>query len=275
MKPVHRILVLSAFLLGSSQVSAAYPGLHYRSSSSEFSSYGVYFYGGYGFGMTRLGSFKDFADSYNSYYGTSGQDILDSELKPFRTCSGYMFGGGIRIGPMCFSMSYVQMKSVTEVDIKGGNKRVFTYGMRIPARIGIGFCIPYVIAEFTTGFGTPYLMAGYQYTDGTISYGRERSLNGIYKTVGFTFGANVAGKFPIAKIFALTAGFAVDGLWGFGFEDVNWNKIFHYSGSYSQYFPTDIEEWNTNPGSYPRENAAQANGFSLYIWGGLTIQIPE
>lgn len=274
MRPLKKLLLVFALAGITSPVFAGYPGAFQRVSASDNEFFGVYFFGGYGLGMMRVGPFKEFAESYNSFYGPSGQNILDSEIKPFRTCAGYVFGGGIHIGPMSFNISYVKMESSTSVDIKGGNKRVFTHAMRIPARIGIGFDNKFVMAEFTTGFASPYLKVGYQYYDGRISYGRDRSLNGIYKTTAFTFGVNVMGKLPFAKIFALSAGLAVDGFWGFEYQDTNWNKIFWMgSPGYSQYMPTDVNEWSNNPSAYPMDKAMKSKGFSAYAYGGLTIQI--
>lgn len=235
---------------------------------------GPYFYGGYSYGMMRVKEFKTFAASYNSFYGPGGQNILDSDLESFRSCRGYIFGGGIHIGPMILGVSTAHLVSTTEVDIKGGNKRVFTHVMRIPAKMDIGFGNKYISGTFSTGFGSPYLMVGYQYNDGPISYGGERSLNGIFKSTCITYGVNIAGKIPFAKIFALTIGFSFDAYRGFEYEDVNWNKIFWLgSPSYSQYMPTDVAEFSNSPSAYPLEKAMKSRGYNLYVYGGLTLQL--
>lgn len=248
----------------------SHPAFRPYTAGSNGPDVGFNIYGGALGGFVRVKDFKQFAESYNAFYGPGGQNILEGELGTFKLGTGYEIGASLRFGYLLISYSFVQLESHVEVGIQGGNKRHFTHVLQIPANIGFGYAGRYFYCQFKSGFATPVIECGYEYTDGTISYGRERALNGIYRGTCFSYGLDMEGRLPIGKFFALRAGVSFMAFSTGNYRDYHSNKSFM---GYPDQLPIDYGTWQANPAGYDSNNYVRARGITFFAYGGVSIGI--
>lgn len=194
-------------------------------------------------------SFGEFTDGYNSYYGASGLNILDKELKNFGGAYGYRFGmqyhSKMKIG---FSVNYEQLVSRTSADITGGGKQHFTHVVR-SSSLGVSTLLNHFRFDFKLGIAAPVIESSYEYADGTISFGREQLLNGIYTGFSFYLGGEFAARFILTPRIALEGGVAISGNFMGYYEESNWRKgevyVQNYGFVYPNRLPTDFDSYTT------------------------------
>lgn len=228
-------------------------------------------YGGAAGGLLLHPSFGEFVDSYNSYYGSSGLNILDGKLKNFKTQYGYRFGAtyylpmGVGLG-----MSYEQQYSHQSVGLTNGNKRHFTHISRNSC-FNFSFLKNHVRFDFRIGIAFPVVESAYEYADGTISTGRDKNFNGIYAGVSFFTGADLALTFNVTSRISIDLGVTISGM-GLGeYSDENWVKgearIGATGPTYLYVIPTDVASASTvSYMEYDSDKSVKAAAFTPGIF---------
>lgn len=245
-----------------------------RAMNEDIKSSKISFYGGGAAGFLIHSSFGNFVDSYNLYNGSSGVNILEDELKNFGTAYGYRYGIRmvlpVGIG---FSFNYERMYSHTSVGIKTNYRRHFKHITNTPT-LGFVFQKENLRFQYNIGFCTPIIECSYEYPDGTISTGKERLLNGIYKGFSACMNFELAFRKSLGNHLHAEAGAQLT-LFGMGtYTESNWERSLVYASNYGFIYPTalptDYASYASVPwDQYNEENVVKANA----IMPGLFIQL--
>lgn len=199
-------------------------------------------YGGGIIGSTSIGSFKDFAESYNSYLGSS----VEKELPGLGFGMGYQYGllykmdKKVNIG---LSLSYLSLYSRAAAELDDGSKRIFRHQYYTPLNGGVFFRNNFLELHVHLGFSQAELESVSKYPDGFQSYGKERTLNGVYKTFGLFAGADLSFHVPLSDRLSVRAGASVNGVSGSDYNDPNWFRDLDLYGIYTDYLPTEYGEY--------------------------------
>ncbi|MCK6638884.1 MAG: hypothetical protein L6Q81_02275 [Bacteroidia bacterium] len=266
-------LILFAVLLLSITVHAIKPK-RFLAGGDDIKASKLSIYGGGATSLMIHGSFGDFVDSYNSYNGSSGVNILEEDLKNFRFAYGYRYGVRL-ILPMGvgFSFNYERLYSHTSVGIKTDNRRHFRHITNTPT---MGFILdkPKFRFQYNIGFCLPIIESYYEYPDGTISTGKERLLNGVYKGVSACMNFEIAYKKTLSDHLQLEAGAQLN-MFAMGeYIESNWERSLVYVSNYGFVYPTALPTdyaaySSTSWDKYNEENTVKAKA----IMPGVFIQL--
>lgn len=231
--------------------------------------YMVELYGGLHYGTFSNKSFTEFKNSYNAYYSTRG---IVKELNTFKTGQGYQFGAIVNISPeLGFSYSIFNYtgKSFAQFDI---GKRHFD--QKVIAPILIGFHIGGSKISFVTklGIANTAITSYYEYEDGTISYGKDKTLNGIYKSWGFMtefyFEYRVLQIDKLRTVLMVGGGFSKQYKFGFA-QDWNDPRRFDIADDYPDGLPLDYEQYQNDVANFEiykgEYTKAMMNSFNAYV----------
>jgi len=260
MKKIVSLFILSLFAIG----------LQAQESNLEA-------FGGALIGSTNIGSFKDFAKSYNEYIGSS----VEKELPGLGFGVGYQYGLIYKIDRdvnLGFSLSYLTLYSRAAADLDDGSKRIFRHKYYTPLNGGVFFRSNYLELHLRLGFSQAELESVSEYPDGFQSYGKERTLNGVYKTFGLFAGADASFRVPITKKLSVRAGGAFYGVSGSDYNDPNWYRDVDLNGIYTDYLPVAYGEYmelaaQNNLTLYDTENVVKLKGIYYYAFINLSYII--
>ncbi len=226
-------------------------------------------YGGIHYGTFGNKSFTGFKDSYNAYYSSRG---IIKELNTFKTGQGYQFGGVVNLSPeLGFSYSVFNYtgKAVAQFDI---GKRHFEQKVKAP--ILLGFHIGGSKLSFVTklGIANTAITSYYEYEDGTLSYGKDKTLNGIYISWGFMtefyFEYRVFQIEKLHTLFVVGGGFSKQYKFGFA-QDWNDPRRFDLAGPYPDGLPLDFEQYQNDVANFEiykgEYTQAMMNSFNVYV----------
>lgn len=269
----NKLITLFAVLLLSLTVHASKPKKFFP-GGDDLKASKLSFYGGGAASMMIHSSFGDFVKSYNAYNGSSGVNILEEDLKNFRFAYGYRYGVRLVL-PMGigFSFNYERLYSHTSVGIKTDNRRHFRHITNTPT-MGFIFDKSKFRFQYNIGFCLPIIESSYEYPDGTISTGKERLLNGIYKGFSACMNFELAYKKPLGDHLQFEAGAQLT-MFGMGeYTESNWERSIVYVSNYGYVYPTalptDYASYSsTSWDQYNEENIVKANA----IMPGVFIQL--
>lgn len=199
-------------------------------------------FGGGILGSTAIGSFKDFANSYNDYLGST----VEKELPGLGFGTGYQYGllykmdKNVNVG---FSLSYLTLYSRAAAQLDDGSSRIFRHKYYTPLNGGVFFRNNFLELHLHLGFSQAELESVSKYPDGFKSYGKERTLNGVYKTFGLFAGAELSFKIPITEKLVVRTGASFNGVSGSDYNDPNWFRDVDLNGIYTDYLPTDYGQF--------------------------------
>jgi hypothetical protein len=233
-------------------------------------------YGGANFGTFRNKSFNTFAESYNTYLNAIGTELI-KELKPFGTCRGY--NAGIAIYPLPvgigFSYNINHFRSHSFAELSSGKRHVEQI---VNSPFNFGFPIKAGPIVFHPKFGVTRsdFKVYMEYSDGNISYGGEKLLNGVYHGFGFIGDFSIEFDLapedsPIALSFggSITAGKAI-----YENSSGNWARTFTPT-YYPDGLPLDYTQWQTTTATinYTDYDAGYADGRFLALSFFINVKL--
>lgn len=169
---------------------------------------------GYGQGVSFLTSgntsmafsktYKEFASSYNEHF----IDDLDNNLSNrFQFNTGYTFGVGYGIYGHFFGLCYESIQSKNQASYSTGGKRIFesiNNGLQLKGLFassddkGIS-----LLGSVGIKMSRQIIVAKYEYADGTVSMGKDKSLNGEYSWLQANFSIGAGVKYKIADMLSI------------------------------------------------------------------------
>ena len=212
-------------------------------------SQGFVLYGGPLYGNYSNKYFNQFVDSYNNYSSGSG---LTRSLSPWGSAIGYDVGASFYlIKNLGFSFGFTGFSATSVAEFNDGSKRHFKNSVFSPLIFGIPMRIWRFNIHPKMGFAKCLLESYYEYPDGTISYGKDKLLNGVYTT--FDFCGEITLSFDILDLdhLKLEAGVSAFGMPGKveTYQDWDWGRSLDVNG-YPDGLPLDYAAWNSDPFSY-------------------------
>ena len=211
-------------------------------------NYGVYF--AYLGGTLSNKSFEQFAASYTDYQASTGTVI--------KGMSGFGYASGYQLGVKIFfvSLNYLNIQATGTCEFSNG-KRHFRNSMFTP--LNIGFPLSLLKNRFSfhpkIGVANSRIEAYFEYPDGTISYGNETLMSGIFHTPIFSyyFGLDVAYKQKITPSHYLELGFSLNAMTGKKsfYQDFSHGRVYSIDANYNDQLPLDVAAYfNTNSYDY-------------------------
>ena len=233
-------------------------------------------YGGPLYGFYGNKSFNQFATSYNTYLTTNNVGI-SKELKPFNTARGYNFGVGAFITEgLGFSFGFVHFASSTKAEFTDGSSRHFTNTINTPLTFGMMFKGGPVTFHPKFGFAKALIESYYEYPDGTISYGKDKILNGVFTTWDFFGELNLSIDLISTDFLLVDIGASAYGMPSKRntYTDWNWGKSLNYTGTYPTGLPIDYVEWsNAGLGNYDVEKYVHPKSHFYYVFANVKLFI--
>lgn len=235
------------------------------------------FYGGPSFGTFKSKSFNTFASSYNTANTSSG---LTKEMKPLRFGSGYQFGAAIWLrGEVGLSTDVHHVSARTSAEFADGTKRLIHYYETVPVDFGVVFGkIDHFKFRLHAGLANEGIESGTEYPDGTVSYGKDRALNGVMRAFGFYGGLDFSAKIRLTDFAALELGLSFDGVAGKNelFNDWNWGKSLDLSMPPTG-LPLDVNAFFADRAAgtidYPIDGYVNASNHMFQVFANLNFTI--
>lgn len=224
--------------------------------------FNIYLLGGASYRTVKWDSYNQFMDSYNQGWENS----LSSPLKNFYPMLGYGLGVGVRV--FIFSIEakkYGYVEQTQSFSFSNGDRREMELQMR-----GWDINLPIVIpVSKSIGLGMDMQMniengelhSRILYDDGTISYGDDSPLNGIFKFNNyrsFFLGPRIeAGQRVRAQLSVLWAVANMDAGEVAGIQDLSKQHGGSSNGNSTVYLVSDYNQHN-NPDFYQRGADSQS-----------------
>lgn len=234
-------------------------------------------FGGVVAGRVNLKSFDAFVSSYNEANNVQ----LDDELGDLGLSTGWQAGFAIHLTrSIGLSLSYMKQNAACSAALDDGSMRHFKHTFYTPLNLGVPITVGVVEIQPRLGFSQAHFQSWTEYEDGTISFGKERLLNGNYRTYGLFGGIDLAVRIPLGRIFRLAVGGSFQGVSGADYTDPNWARSLDVQTFHPDYLPTDYALWldlaaqNDLP-SYDVEDAVKFKGTYYYGFASLVIDFND
>lgn len=150
------------------------------------------------YGYAVQPSFRKFSKSYNTYFDTtSSGEKMTSKLGSL----SHLFGGMLTArfylnDKLSVIFGYQQLRSRTYSEFDSKERRIFKYRIGSPIMGGAGFKAGEGgVFDVVFMFSNVEMQSYYKYSDGSISYGTEKRLNGIYNTQQFVIDLAYSKRF--------------------------------------------------------------------------------
>lgn len=232
---------------------------------------------GFRTGIDHSPSFKKFSQSYNSV-NKSG---MKKELNNFGIPVGWGLGVDYTINGFFSSVRFNNINSWTQAKYDSGAKRHFKHTQFLYSVLG-GFGVAEEEFNFNASiglaFGSDRIESYYEYSDGSKSYGREKTFNGVFSGSHYSY----VGAVTLGKTFE-EIGVYIRAEYLFGFfagikshlTEHHWNKKLEILTDFPSGLPTDIEKWNQMEyiEDYPEEETVAADFKGLRLEIGLRFQL--
>lgn len=234
-------------------------------------------FGGAVAGRVNLKSFDAFVTSYNE----ANRSQLDDELDDLGLSTGWQAGVAVHLtDAIGLSFSFMKQNATCSAALDDGTLRHFKHTFYTPLNLGIPITVGVVEIQPRLGFSQAHFRSWTEYEDGTISFGKERLLNGNYRTYGLFGGIDLAVRIPLGKVFRLAVGGSFQGVSGSDYTDPNWARALDVQTFHPDYLPTDYALWldlaaqNELP-SYDVEEAVKFKGTYYYGFASLVINFND
>ncbi len=142
----------------------------------------VDFYGGYTFVSFKHPTFDQFVETYNA---ANSADLI-KPLTRFGTATGFEVGGQYRLFGIFGNVSYEQISSSVSAELKLNESRNFDFKNHFFI-VEFGFSLGderfSIIPNIGLNAGRETIDCYYIYRDGTISYGQDTRMSGVYSSL--------------------------------------------------------------------------------------------
>ncbi|HEY6162988.1 MAG TPA: hypothetical protein VI112_17285 [Bacteroidia bacterium] len=212
-------------------------------------SQGFVLYGGPLYGNYSNKYFNQFAESYNNYNAGSG---VKTPLKPWGSALGYDIGAAFYlVKGVGFSLGFLGYSAHSVAEFNDGGKRHFKNSVFSPFIFGIPIHFWRISIHPKMGLANCVIDSYYEYPDGTISYGKDKLLNGVYKTFDFCGEITFSVDVITLEHLKLEVGVSAFGMPGKveTYDDGDWGRNLDING-YPEGLPLDYGAWNSDPFSY-------------------------
>lgn len=216
---------------------------------------------GYRGGMMRSKTFSQFRDGYNELYKAQSEKGLSG----FGLGSGYALNGDINANGFVAALRFSHYQTKDRIRFNSGGERTFkleeTY---FTMAMGGGIQAKRAHFNLTLGMivGRNEIEGSYQYTNGMVSYGGERTLNGIYKTM--RVGGSARMEFSFLFFY-----FGTEYIFGSNKSKLNDNLR-------TDGIPTNYPAWLSQPSwDYGDDDFIQADFNGLRFELGLRFQFKD
>lgn len=187
-------------------------------------------------------SMKTSLESYADYWKSHGESpVIKGEKFAREYNFGFFYTG--KKGRV-FGYSYSDLTYEPTIQLSVGTRHFLTKYRG--STLYIGHKYPNnVCVRFGVGTRTTSIRSGYEYLNGTLSYGSDKSLNGIYACPvnSWVFSLEASKQFNFFKVFALEIGASVARFGGsMSYRDPSYARTMNQSVNYES-IPTDYNQF--------------------------------
>ncbi|MBU0486932.1 MAG: hypothetical protein KKA07_09080 [Bacteroidetes bacterium] len=231
-------------------------------------------------GFVNSPDFRTFANSYNQVM----VDDISKKLGGFSPSFGWTINADFRISSLFTGMRLNRIgggKAI--VEYKNTSKRHFLFHQNLfVAETGVGFGEGGSLVAITAGLvvGTDYIESYFEYPDGTISYGKDKLLNGVYQDSHFGYLVCLHLGIPIGETISAycNAEYLFGGAGGSSkstLDDAHNDKKMDGAFSWAEGLPLDYEEYLLNDPNFEYDVEKYVRGTinGLRLEVGIRIQI--
>lgn len=151
---------------------------------------------GFRIGPVHGKTFSQFADTYSGYWST----LLEKPIKGLGMTNGWAAGIDYEISGVYSSLRISKVSAHESAKFISGGQRHFDFSQFLTT-FTTGFGMQKEEGSFHVGvgfaLGTDRIETYYEYADGTISYGHDKTLNGIYQGMHFSYLADAGFAYTI------------------------------------------------------------------------------
>jgi len=226
-------------------------------------------------GVLNMPDFDTFAESFNRV----NKNELASELEGFGITYGFQVGATYMLSKSIgFHLSYRHHRTSVSADFTDGSTRRFQHDLFTPLNGGLLVRIKRIDIQPRLGFCEAYIRSSTEYADGTVSFGTERRLNGVYRTFGLFAGLDISGRITLSDRMQLGIGAGWCAVSGSDYTEPNVSRTVDTETVYPIGLPTDWQRWldvvaaNELP-SYDTDAYVHLKGSWYYAFVNLMVDL--
>lgn len=225
-----------------------------------------------GISLPSFGEFRTSFDRVNAGFATG-------KFEDLSMTRGWQVGLSVMLNEhLGVSLSYMTHRSSTTVSFTDGSSRTMQHDLYTPLTGGIHIIAGPVVIHPRFGYCTAQMRSWTEYPDGTVSYGNERLLNGMFRTYGLFAGSDLGLRIKFSEAFGMVIGGGWYAVSGSDYDEPNTARIMDTEPVYPISIPTQWDRWlelrdANDLTSYDVNDVVKLKGSWYHLYVNLSIDL--